>query len=464
MTCLARLGTAVLWVLVSACGSRSALPSDAGTGGSADPCVAPSIPLACAESIAAAPAGAEVWSRGLPVGELSLLGPVAADDAGSTYYLGAESALYVKTVYALDACGELRWQADVSHSIAASGYVPQVMVAGGRLLLVGIGSIVALHLDTGEPAFIADLEGFAQGGGLGVPPGKVVGMGFTAADAQGTVFSLVANDLDVFIVSVSVTGELHPVARVEHYLGGAGYPLGAQQLALDAAGHVVLAGGTGSGNGEPIRAFTKSGNAVFDTMLPSFGIGHSLAGGPDFITGRGLWILELDGTPRGTFVGGGPTLISWDGPTVVDAEGTLHVVGGQHLEPGVSTMTFNLLGRFSPEGTSEWTATLDEQIVGGPVLDDRGHLFVTTSAKVEPGSPLHLSAIGLNGELAWQIPLPPTGKTPSYWLLPNAAGALTVAIDGRVHAYSSGGGRPPRCAYWPTPRGDLGQRVCARER
>lgn len=113
-----------------------------------DPCAAPSIPLACAESIAAAPAGAEVWSRALPVGELSLLGPVAADEAGSTYYLGAESALYVKTVYALDACGELRWQADVSHSIAASGYVPQVMVAGGRLLLVGIGNIVALHLDT----------------------------------------------------------------------------------------------------------------------------------------------------------------------------------------------------------------------------------------------------------------------------------------------------------------------------
>lgn len=453
-------------LLVSACGSRSALPGDAsagGTGGTADPCAAPSVPAACAASIAAAPAGAEVWSAELPTGGLSLLGPAAADDAGSTYYLGAESALYVKTVFALDACGALRWQADVSDLVAASGYVPQVMVAGGHLLLVGIGNIVALDLDTGALAFVADLAGFAQGGGLGVPAGKVVGMGFTAADAQGTAFTLVANDLDVFIVSVSTKGELHPVAKVEHYLGGAGYPLGAQQLAIDAAGHVVLAGGQSSGNGEPIRAFTKSGETAFATTLPSFGIGQYLAAGPDYLTGRGLWILDLDGTLRNSFVGGGPTFISWDGPTVIDAEGSLYVVGGQHLEPGVSTVTFNLLGRFSPQGASVWSVTLSEPVLAGPVLDDRGHLFVTTSAGMEPGSPMHLVAFGLNGELAWQRPLPSSGKPPSYWLLPNAVGALTLVVDGRVHAYSSGGGRPPRCAHWPTPRGDLGQRVGARE-
>lgn len=468
MTRIAGHGAAALFAAcLCACGSKSALPeasaTDGGGGTSAvEPCLAPEVSAACAGAIAKAPPGEEVWSTELPVGSLALIGPAAADDAGSTYYLGAESALYVKTVYALDACGSLRWQADVSQSLAASGYVPQVMVAGGRLLLVSIGNIVALELDTGALAFVADLAAFAQGGGLGAPPGKVVGMGFTAANAKGTAFTLVANDLDVFIVSVGAKGEMHSVAKVEHYLGGAGYPLGAQQLAIDTAGNVVLAGGAGSGNGEPIVSFTEKGKSVMSTKLPSFGIGQSLAGGPDYVTGRGLWILELDGTLRNSFVGGGPTFISWDGPTVIDEHGTLFVVGSQHLPPGVSTVTFNLLGRFSPQGTPEWSVTLDEPIQAGPVLDDRGHLFVTTASGFEAGSSMHLVARGVDGTLAWERPLPPSGMTPSHWLLANAAGALTLVIGSRVHAYSSGGGLPPPCAYWPTPRGDSGQRVCAR--
>ncbi len=472
MSRLERLGRALLSALVvSACGSRSALPeaspSSTGTGGSdggVDPCAAPALPMQCAADILAAPAGDEVWSSELPVGNLSLLGPVAADEAGSTYYLGAESALYVKTVYALDACGALRWQVDVSEAVAASGYVPQVMVAGGHLLLVGIGNILALELDTGAQAFVADLNAFAKQGGLGEAPGKVMCLGYTAADASGTAYTAVANDLDLHVVAVTKEGAMHAVAKVDHYLGGGGYPLGAQQLALNAARHIVLAGDSGS-EGTPIRAFTPKGKLVFEGKLPSFGLGQGLAGGPDYMTGRGLWILNFDGTLRNSYVGGGPTFISWgDGPTLIDGQGELFSIGSQHLEPGSSKLTFNLLGRFTPSGEPVWSATLDPEVRAGPVLGDTDQLFLTLSTGFEPATPQSLAAFSPAGQLVWQRSLPPSGPRPSYWLLLNTAGALTVAIDRRVHAYSSGGKRPPRCAYWPTPKGDLGQRVAAREK
>ncbi|MFO0565587.1 MAG: hypothetical protein U0263_07990 [Polyangiaceae bacterium] len=78
MSRLERLGRALLSALVvSACGSRSALPeaspSSTGTGGSdggVDPCAAPALPMQCAADILVAPAGDEVWSTELPVGNL----------------------------------------------------------------------------------------------------------------------------------------------------------------------------------------------------------------------------------------------------------------------------------------------------------------------------------------------------------------------------------------------------------
>src|SRR5689334_15158562 len=127
-------------LLSSGCGSRSALldaaPNDggAGSGGggggvAVDPCAPKVVTAACAGDIAHAAAGSEVWHADFDLGGLSLIGPAAADAEGGTYYLAAESALYVKTIYALDACGALRWQADVSSLVAGSGYVTRVMVA-----------------------------------------------------------------------------------------------------------------------------------------------------------------------------------------------------------------------------------------------------------------------------------------------------------------------------------------------
>lgn len=446
----------------SACGSRSALLDPVTeTGSTLDPCAPPEISAACADKIAQAEAGSELWSATFDLGALSLIGPVAADSEGGTYYVAAESSLYAKTIHALDACGALRWSADVSSLVAASGYVTQVMVAGGHLLVVGVGNIVALDLESGAHAWTADLDGFGKGGGLGVPPGKLIATGYAAARADGTVYTTIANDLDEWIVSVSREAKIHPVAKVEHYLSGAGYPFYAQQLVIDAAGHIVFAGGASSGSGEPIRAFGPDGEIVYSTTLPSWGIGQSLAAGPDFVTGRSLWILGLDGELRNDFTGGGPTFVSWDGPTAIDVDGTLYVAGGQHLDPGVSTVTYDLLGRFTPDGDPVWSLTLEQPIFSGPVLGDGERLFVVTSEGFEPGSATHLGAYGTDGSLVWETPLGPSGKLPSYWMLQNAAGALVVAIDGHVRAFASGGSKPKACASWPTPRGDIGQRVCA---
>lgn len=436
------------------CGARSELlgPSSEDAGPAGDPCAPPSVDAVCRASIASAPAGSELWSASFSTDGEKLLGPVAADTKGTTYFVAAESSLYVKTVFALDACGELRFQVDVSEWVAASGYVPQIIVAGGHLLLVGIGSIVALDSDTGKLAWIADLEAFANAGGLGVAPGKVQALGFTAAQSDGTAFSVVANDSDVWIVKVSASGKPSPVAKVANYVSGLGYPLGAQQLVLDALGNVILAGSASAGSGAQVDAFTPAGKSVYATTLPSWGNGRFLAAGADYVTGEYLWLLGPDGTLQNEFTGGGPTFVSWGYPTLIDEAGVLFSVGGRHPIPGVSTMTFDLLGRFAKDGTQEWSTTLSASVVGGPILDDGGRVIAMTET--------HLTGIQRSdGAVAWERELPPLGETASYFLLQNAAGALVTVIDEQVHAYSSGGTRPPTCAFWPTFRGDPGQRV-----
>lgn len=461
----ARAGSTITLALASGCGARSSLPEALATVADAgsDPCAPPSVDAACAQAVAEAPSGSQLWKTSISTGAADLLGPVAADAAGDTFYLAADQALYVKTVFAVDACGAQRWSADVGALVAASGYVPQVMVAGGHVLLVGIGSIVALDVATGAHTWTADLAAFAQGGGLGVTPGKVVGMGFTAASADGRAFTVVANDLDAWIVSVSVQGKMHSVAKVANYLGGLGYPLGAQQLIIDAAGHVVLAGGSNPGAPDRINAFTATGKSVYDSVLPGWGNSRFLAAGPDFVTGEGLWLLDnADASPRNTFVGGGPTFVSFDGPFAIDAAGRVFAVGDQHLDPGSSAVTANLLGGFSPDGSQRWRVALDEPVESGPVLGDGGQLFVLTTASTGAGSPQHLSAFALeDGAPRWRVDLPPSGKLPSYWLLLSAAGTLQLVIDHTIYAFASGNARPPTCAWWPTPRGPIDQRACA---
>jgi len=456
-----------MWLGASACGSRSQLldcaPFDtsAGGGSTGDPCAPPAVTATCAEFIADAEPGSEVWSTTLDTGALRLVGPLSADAEGGTYYAAAESGLYTKTILALDACGALRWQSDIEGVVAANGVLTRVMVAAGRLLLVSPGNVVALDIASGEHLWTADLQGFGEAGGLGVPPGKVVALGFAAARADGTVFTTIANDLDVWIVSVSPEGDkIHPVAKIDHYLSPMSYPLSAQELVIDAAGDVILAGRASSGSGAPVHAFTPEGEAVFAVTLPNGGLGQSLVAGPDDVAGPSFWILNLDGTLRADSLTGGPAYSFWDGPSVIDADGALYVVGSDY--PQGSKVP--LLGRFTPAGEHVWSVPLDESVYGGPVLGDHDRVFVLTSAGFEPGSPTHIVAFGADGSLAWKTDVGPSGQIPSYWLLQSAAGALIVVRDGQVRAFASGGSKPPTCAYWPTPGGDLGQRACARGR
>ncbi|MFO0590676.1 MAG: PQQ-binding-like beta-propeller repeat protein [Polyangiaceae bacterium] len=455
------LGALVGLAALVGCGSRSALLDvNEGGGGGGATCGPPVVTAACAPTIAQASPGTEVWSASFDLGDLTLLGPVAADLEGGTYYVGAEGSLYVRKALALDACGAVRWEADVSEYIAASGYVPQVMVVGGKLLLVGIGNIVALDLVTGAHVWTADLNAFAEAGGLGVSPGKVIATGFTAARSDGTVFTTIANDADLWVVTVDSAGAIAPVAAVKSYYSTAGYPLYAQQLVLDAAGDVVLAGGANWSSGEPIRAIAPGGDVVFSGELPGWGIGASLAAGPDYVAGRGLWIVGLDGTLRNSYPGGGVPYVGWDAPVVIDADGGLYAVGEEQLE-GQSSTTYDVIGRFSPAGDPIWSVKLGENILAGPVLGDDGEVFVATATGFDAGSAAHLWAIGSDGTTRWATELGPSGKMPTYWLLQAASGALTLVADGKVRAFATGS-KPATCAHWPTPRGDLGQRACAR--
>ena len=449
-----------LAVLLTACGSRSALNDSTPPAqvSDADPC-APPLVDACAESYASAPAGTELWSTSPDVGTASLIGPAAADERGTTFFLAAEGGLYLKKVFALDACGALRWQVDVSQWLPGSGYVPQVMVTGGHLLLVTVGALVALDPDTGELVWIADLDAFAEGGGLGVSPGKVQSLGYTAARKDGTVFSVVANDSDAWIVKVTPSGKPSPVAKVASYVGGFGYPLGKQQFVLDSAGHIVLAGGTQ----DRVEAFTAAGKSVFSAEVPSWGVGGYLASGPSYVTGWYLWLMSLDGTLMNDSVGGGPNFISWGNATVIDEAGELFSIGARNLSPGTSKQTFDLVGRFSATGDPKWSIIGSDSWIGGPILDDGDHVLLITGPSFEAGTTTKLSALNrADGLPAWQRELPPSGKVPSRWLLQNAAGALVTVVDDRVHAYASGGTQPPTCAWWPTPQGGLGQRRAPR--
>ena len=447
-------------LVVAGCGSRSALlDGNEGGAGGGDVCGPPVVTAACATVIAKTPPGTEVWNKAIDVGDLSLLGPVAADLEGGTYFVGAEGSLYVRKVLALDACGALRWEADVADLVAGSGYVPQIMIARGRLLVVGIGNIVALDLATGAHVWTADLNAFAEGGGLGVSPGKAIATGFTAARADGTVFTTIANDADLWLVTVDTDGAIHTVAKVASYYGSAGYPLNAQQLVIDAAGDVVIAGGANWSTGEPLRAIAPGGDVVFSSALPGWGIGAALAAGPDYVAGRGLWILGLDGALRNSYPGGGVPYVGWDAPVVIDSDGGLYTVGGEQVE-GQSSLTYDRIGHFSPSGDPIWSVPLGENIFAGPVLGADGEVFVATAAGFDAGSAAHLWALGTDGSVRWNTEIGPSGKVPTYWLLQAASGALTLVANGQVRAFATGS-TPATCAHWPTPRGDLGQRACA---
>jgi hypothetical protein len=452
-------------VASSHCGSRSGVLDvsvrDAGTEAApTDPCLAPQLDVVCAGALASAPAGSEVWSTSLDIGTDNLIGPAAADPSGNTYYLAAESSLYVNKVFAVDACGALRWETSVESLLQGTRYIPQVMVVDGRLLLVGVGSITALELATGDHAFTADIDGFAKKGGLGVSPGKVQALGYTAARSDGTVFTAVANDLDVWIVSFDKQGTIKPVVNVPKYLSSFSYSLGAQQFVIDAAGHLVLAGGASS-SGKLVRAFTAAGGAAFEVELPNWGGGRSLAGGPDFLTGDGAWLIDLNGTLRNENPTAAGKYVSWSGPTAVDAEGSLFLGGGE-ADPLSSGLSYHVLGSFSSSGAPRWRTALDETIFSGPILGDGGQLFVVTAESFDPGSSQHLVAVALNnGAELWRVALPEVGERPPSWLLLNDAGALIVTRQNQVRAFSSGGAKSPRCAWWPTPHGGPDQRVAA---
>lgn len=436
---------------------------DAGPVVAPSPCVTPALHVECADTIANTAPGGDVWTVTLNPGTSDLIGPAAVDSLGVSFYLFADNGLYVNTVYAIDACGGITWHTEVASLLSSSGgYLPQVMVAGRNLLLVGVGEIVALELATGAHAWTADLTAFAQGGGLGVPPGKVQALGYTAARSDGSAITVVANDHDEWLVEVSPTGVLHPVAKVANVIGGTSYSLGMQQLIIDAAGNAVLSAGVGSTGADLLHSFTPAGSLVFEASVPSWGLGSLLAAGPDYVTGRDGWVLGADGMPRNTDPGGGPTIVEWGGGTVIDQTGRLFVVGTDYPTPASSAPVARLLGSFSKDGVERWRVTLDEPVTAGPVLGDGDQLFVVTSAGLAPGSARHLEARSLStGAQAWRVSLPESGKRPSYWLLLDPAGTLLTAQGNTVHASASGGARPPNCAWWPTPRGGADQRTCA---
>ncbi len=65
---------------------------------------------------------------------------------------------------------------------------------------------------------------------------------------------------------------------------------------------------------------------------------------------------------------------SWGYPTLIDENGNLFYVGGQH-STGSSKMSFDLLGRFAADGSQEWISKLPESVLGGPILDDAGQVI-----------------------------------------------------------------------------------------
>jgi outer membrane protein assembly factor BamB len=433
---------ATLAVVNAACGDRSPLDSRgvADEGGAVDASLLPEASLLpCSGS---SNPGTVEWQTPLP-SDASFTGPLAADEFGTTYFLGSFQGPSPTSysVVALDSCGRTKWQSAPAATKFINGARTTLLVSGDHVI-VQWGSVDAFDRTNGEHLWNVDLDTFA---GESLPSDDVAEIGPSAAAADGAVFVVFETSSGAAIVSIAPDGTASTLTRLPpNRLGDL------ISLIVDGAGQVDVLLNTAL-HGALVDSVSRSGQLVFSNAFdcsPSF-LGPMASGSSFIVMQSGPCVLTLEGqTGFSPMAGTGQYQ-----RVAIDGQDNLYFAGN-----GQGVFSFDSTGH------PRWTHGPTKFMVAGPLLASGGVLFVAEadlSARTGGASVVHLVEVdtGTGAAIdshAVEARLP----TDSFALLLTAAEQLVFVSNNRVTAVAAARA-PNRSAAWPTPGGGADDRGAA---
>ncbi len=456
--CAAAFAIALFLLLLPGCGSRTgleggALPSDVSDSGSpvivgASDAGARAPVLPCTPT---SPPGTIAWQTSLDGraspdgGGMTFEGPLATDDAGTTYFLGTVGQYpSTYTIVALDSCGRQLWETAGTPTGQSSQVRPSVLVNGAQLV-VQWDAVDAFDRATGNPLWHVDLNTIA-GENLAGDDGAEIGPSTAAAD--GTTFVVFETGSLATLVAISPSGAPTTVATTPNQ----GDLI---SLILDAAGHLDILFNSAI-DGDYVESYTQAGAPVFSQAFScNADFLGALASASDFLVMQtGPCVLTLQGAQDFSPTPAPPDEGDYAG-IVIDAQNNLYANGSS-----------STLFSFDDAGHPRWMTPLANYAVGGPLLGAGGQLFVVEVNLSAMPAPTVATVVALDastGALAWSRDVPTTGNPSTLGYLPvllTAAQQIVFVAHNLVTSVTAGQA-PSAEAQWPTPLGGPDQRAAA---
>ena len=423
----------ILGAAMLSCGARSDLGAPIRTDAAP-----PNLP--CAQ----APAGTTVWQTTLPQDQ-TFTGPAAADDDGSTYYLGVDQVRYPNayTVAALDSCGNLTWRSAPLPAKALNGASADLVVTSDQVIYQW-GTIDAFDRATGAHRWNVDLDAYA-GEKLALDDAAEIGPLAVAED--GNAFLVMTYAAHSVILQITSSGALSTV--VGTIRGSLGDISG---FILDGDDHLDTL--FNSVDGMIVTSYARDGSFVFSSALAcNASFLGPLASGKSFIAMQsGPCFMDFTGATIFS-----PPVDEANGALVaIDGASNVYVVGGQ---PALTSL--------DPTGHTRWASSTTDLTVSSPLLASGGHVFVAQVPASIATQSATVSLVEYDASTGASIASYPTGvvypkdSVPTLPLLVTAAGQLVFAPSNAVTAISAGA-VTDTSALWPTTAGTPDHRNSAR--
>ncbi len=440
------LRLASLALFAAAC-ARTVVPvdSDAATDAPAN--------LACD---AAAPLGTVRWRT--PIGhDRFLVGPMAADPAGNTYFVHDSTLLGVADpepfIVSLDRCGAMRWRAPWQHPNNRS-VLPHVTLAGSRILAANV-DLHAFDATSGAAQWTLDLVAFAAREGLGDVSGSNA-IRSVVVDASGNAFVMLWSPDTISIVRVDPNGTPRTLTRITDVPRNGE----ATDLVLDAQGNFEAAFTDTNVTPGPgaLRSFGPDGAQRWITHTPALGYLDHLTVGSNFVVSgdTGTIFSTIDGSIVRELG------VQYAGPGGTDAADNLYVFDN------APSSGRGRLASFDRAGTRRWTSTIEGYLAfahdAGPLLGEHTGFYVFDGfdTQRDGGTLARQVLVAFDLASGTQSVFTYPGAGSGHALLTTAG--MVFVVGGDAVAISSGGEVPDASGTWVTPRGDIDRRGAARGR
>jgi outer membrane protein assembly factor BamB len=414
-----------------ACGARAGLdgPLPAATlpdGGQPVPAVLP-----CAGTSAV---GAIAWQTPLGQPEERVRGPVAADDAGTTYFFVARATNPTDyTLVALDSCGRVLWRTD---PVAAPTLnAPSSFLVRGDQLVAQWGGVDGFDRATGKHLWNVDLDALA-GENLGLDDFSSIGPVIAAKD--GTAYLAFETGATAALIAIDKAGHTTALATTPNEGS-------IVSLVLDGAGHLDVLFNTAL-RGALVKSFTTAGATVFSAsfVCQSGFLGELASSSKYLVMQTGPCVLSLGGD-----TGLWPPPVGAD---TVDYDGI--VIDG--ADNAYAKDSAGDVFSFDGAGQKRWKLPVGKALVAGPLLATGDQVLVVASEAPSPPA----MVVTIDAKTGASLSTRTVGAFEGTDALLTAAQHL-VFVGGNVATAVAMGQVPAPDAQWSTVNGGADQRRAA---